>query len=136
MWKHSPYLCRRNNKKIFITNNLKPKKMKNLVIISNHGNHSGFNVKWTIAGKFDNLKEAKALLLNIAFNVSDDVIEENGLPFNINGNEVVYDGDSDSFNYDGKKYVIITQEDYENGIFDGRGYGYASNEIIDFFEEK
>ena len=36
--------------------------MKALVIKSNHGNHRGFNRKWTILAEFDNHEEAEEFL--------------------------------------------------------------------------
>ena len=33
-------------------------------------------------------------------------------------------------------YTTITSKDYNNGIFDGGHMGYASKEIVKFFENK
>lgn len=104
--------------------------MKTLLLQSNHGNHSGFNRTWSIIEKFNNIEEAKkkcAELHNELYEVfqSDDI--------NINY-DATFESSLDSFEYDLYYYKIISQDDYNNGIFNGGHYGYASKDIINYFE--
>ena len=105
--------------------------MKTTIIQSNSGNHSGFDRKWSQVNQYDSLEAAQDAMLSIAFNyLSDDIIEVDGLPFDSNNNEVVYDGKAASFTYDGRIYMIVTEDDDIDSIFNGGYYGYAPSFLI------
>lgn len=98
--------------------------MKCYVIKSNSGNHSGFNRKWELIDECYSIKEAKKILLEQAFNVSDDIIERNGAAYDLSRKEYLYTKKDKFFQYDGKKYMIVTRKDVDNNIFNGGPMGY------------
>lgn len=98
--------------------------MKTLVIKSNHGNHHGFNRKWEILEKFNKEEDAKVYLANLHNEEKE-----------LNEDDEDFETSISGFEEDLYYYTLITQEDYDRGIFDGGHYGYASAEIIDYFEE-
>ena len=87
--------------------------MKALVIKSNHGNHRGFNRKWTILAEFNNREEAQKFLYD--YLLRNDLTDE--------------DGETDT-SYDGRHYIVVDEGD--ELLFDGGGYGYASREMAEF----
>lgn len=101
--------------------------MKTLIIKSNHGNHTGFNRTWSIENKCDSIEEAKIKLSEIADKIADDygMTEKDRID--------LYNGKNEALSHGLTYYSIITEEDYEWGIFDGGHMGYASQEIIDYF---
>lgn len=108
--------------------------MNYLVIKSNHGNHTGFNRKWEVLDEVSTLEDAQDILLDAAFGCSDNIIVDgNGLPYDINSNHVLYDGKCESFSYDGRTYMIISENDQD--LFNGGSYGYMSNKIQAFFSQ-
>lgn len=104
--------------------------MKTIVIKSNHGNHTGFNRLWEVLNcgwGFDSEEDAKEYLGKVA----DEVDEQ-------------YDGETDSFmhhgpihsfEYDLCYYYVVTQDDYQNGWFDGGHHGCANLFIKHIFEQ-
>ena len=88
--------------------------MKAVVLKSNHGNHTGFNRKWTVLDKFEDNKEAENFLYN--YLLERDFVDE--------------DGNIDPC-YDGYHFVVITEED--ELLFSGGHYGYAPKEVKEFF---
>ena len=107
--------------------------MKTLLIKSNHGNHSGFNVKYTLLEVCNNIKEAKKQLINASFDLSDDHIERNGRAFDTDNQRYICKNSDSSFNYDGYTYLLINKNDLD--LFDGGSYGYLSNEILKELED-
>lgn len=109
---------------------------KNICIKSNHGNHSGFNRKWEVLGKSENIEELKTILMENALRCSDDITtNENGEAIDLSRNEeILYNGVDDSFNYDGRIYVIVTESEFFADFFNGGSFGYASREISEYFE--
>ena len=79
--------------------------MKAIIIRSNHGNHRGFDRHWDILSKHESLDDAMR-----AFKDVD--IDENSLVYT----------------------CVITQDEYDFGVFNGEHMGYASKEIVKFFE--
>lgn len=112
------------------------RQMKSIALKSNHGNHSGFNRKWEVLAKSENVDELKEILFTYAERCSD-YTESDG-----NGNvidnsrdgEILYSLKDDSFNYDGRCYVIVTESEYFADIFSGNYMGYAPKEVVDYFE--
>lgn len=102
--------------------------MKTLIIKSNHGNHSGYNRKWTILEEFEDWNDFNSPLTKLAsiYNDIKDLDEDNE----------EYEYSLSSFEDDLCYYYVVTEEDYHNGFFNGGHYGYASDEIIEFFENK
>lgn len=100
--------------------------MKALILKSNHGNQNGFNRKWEILNSC-NSEDIFTLMTNLL----DNVANEYGL-----SEEYVENNFSlgHSFEYDLYYYISVTQDDYDNGFFDGGHYGYANQEIINYFE--
>lgn len=111
--------------------------MKNIALKSNHGNHSGFNRKWEILGTSEDINELKEILFSQASSCSD-YTESDG-----NGNvidnsrdgEILYSLNDDSFNYDGRYYLIVTESEYFADRFNGGYMGYAPKAVVDYFEE-
>lgn len=99
--------------------------MKTLLLKSNHGNHSGFNRKWEVLESFDNEYDATTSCAELynQLNEIDDVHED-------------YEKELTSFWYDGYSYIVITQDDYNGGIFNGGGMGYTPKEVVGFFESE
>jgi len=93
--------------------------MKSIVIQSNHGNHRSHSRKWKVLAEFDSFEEAQDYFqfLFMEINPDEEVVEE-----------------MDMFEYDLYYYYILTEEDYNNGFFDGEHKGFANNEIIGIFE--
>lgn len=107
--------------------------MKTLLIKSNHGNHSGFNVKYTLLEVCNNLKDAKKELLKASFDLSDDHVYRNGRSYDTNNQIYICTNKDTSFTYDGYAYMLINKNDLD--LFDGGSYGYLSNEIINQLED-
>ena len=107
--------------------------MKTLLIKSNHGNHSGFNVKYTLLAVCVDLKDAKKELLKASFNLSDDHVMRNGRAYDTNNKIYICTSKDISFNYDGHTYMLINKNDLD--LFNGGSYGYLSNEIINKLED-
>lgn len=93
--------------------------MKALVLKSNHGNHTGFNRTWDVLESFEDESLAQDFLNN--YLIERDLVDEDGNP---------------DPSYDGYRYVVITEDDYNRGIFDGGSYGYANKTIVSFFEDE
>lgn len=95
---------RQNERNLSLT--IKTTNMKTALIKSNHGNHKGFNVKWTlenIGTKSENLKLLKRYKEDIA---------------------------------DGYKVSIISQKEIDSGFFNGTFYGYFPSCLKDHFENR
>ena len=107
--------------------------MKTLLIKSNHGNHSGFNVKYTLLEVCSNIKDAKKELMKASFDLSDDHINRNGRAFDTNNKRYICINSDTSFNYDGYNYILINKNDLD--LFNGGCYGYLSNEILKELED-
>ena len=103
--------------------------MKHLVIKSNQGNHSDFNVKWTLMSEARTKKEAKKQLLSHSIGLSDNHISRNGRAFDTDTMEYICTNKSDGFTYDGYRYTIINKSDLDT--FNGGHYGYLPQSIID-----
>jgi len=103
--------------------------MTHLVIKSNHGNHSGFNVKWELISICETKKEAKKELVKCSFDLSDDHILWNGRAYDVNKGEFICTDNDDSFTYDGYRWLIINKSDLY--LFDGGNYGYLPQSIVD-----
>ena len=89
------------------------------VIKSNHGNHTGFNRKWTMLNQgfpFETLDEAIKYLNQIIDECEDDIEES----------ERTEKG-SESYDYDGCFYKVISSDDLDQ--FNGGHYGYLPNSI-------
>lgn len=110
--------------------------MKNILLKSNHGNHSGFNRKYEILDQSEDINDLKSLLRDQALRCSDDMsLDENGNV--IDGSrdqEVLLSHDEDRFVYDGRFFIIVTQDMYDQGFFNGSCYGYANKGVVDYFE--
>lgn len=111
--------------------------MKAILIKSNHGNHSGFNVKWTVLDKSDDLDYLLNKIKEHALRVSDNVTEdENGNVIDLSSNsKVLLSKNENLFSSDGVRYRIVTQDDYDNNFFNSNS-GYANSEINDYFKVK
>jgi len=90
--------------------------MKALIIKSNHGNHSGFNRKWSLISKHQNIKSSKSELKKLAKEDEEKVSK-----------------DGKSYNYDNLTMVkIITKNDIES--FNGNYMGYLPLFVKEFFK--
>lgn len=113
---------------VYLFHTKKEKNMKTLLIKSNQGNHSGFNVKYTLLEVCDNLKEAKKELIKASFDLSDDHVIRNGRAFDTNSKRYICVNSDTSFTYDGYTYMLINKNDLD--LFNMGSYGYLPNEII------
>ena len=103
--------------------------MKTLLLKSNHGNHSGFNVKWELLGVFNSLKEGKKGLIDASFDLSDEHVLRHNRAFDIDNKKYICTNTDKSFSYDGRKYMLVTKDDID--LFNGGTYGYLPNEVRD-----
>ncbi|MCD8176729.1 MAG: hypothetical protein LUE98_04615 [Tannerellaceae bacterium] len=94
-------------------------------IKSNHGNHTGFNRSWTLLSESNSRKELEREMLYKGFDLSDDIVERNGRPYDMNTkqyivtNKMIKNG---VFDYDGCMYMIISKKDTH--IFNGGHFGH------------
>lgn len=111
--------------------------MKILIIKSNHGNHTGFNRKWSIVDYPSTIEDAYKSMMELAVECSDDYIYSEATksiiknPELTNGIDTIYTYGDESFWDDGYSYQIITEEDYED--FFNSDNGYISSEIEEYF---
>ena len=121
--------------------------MKHLIIRDNHGNHIGFNVKWSLLGEYHSLKEAQNNLDRWAVeekcidemtsnergifsyidNDWDEISEEKQQELLDGANPYLdYEylfGKETHFEHDGKHWHIISEDDFET-FFNGHTTGY------------
>jgi hypothetical protein len=107
--------------------------MKSIVIKSNQGNHTGYNRKWYNIEECETIKEAKKVLKSLAYDLSDNIVERNGAPYDKNSDEFIYSNNMKNFNYDGVNYWIITKEDLY--MFDGGSFGHMPSFISEYFNK-
>jgi hypothetical protein len=102
--------------------------MKTLLIKSNHGNHSGFNVKYTLLSVCYDLRDGKEELIKASFDLSDNHVFRNGRAYDKSNQRYICTNKDTSFTYDGCNYMLINKNDLD--LFNGGSYGYLSNEIL------
>ena len=80
--------------------------MKTAIIKSNHGNHQGFNKKWSLeyTGK---MKEAKVKIKQYSEDIED-----------------------------GYSVIIVTQKDINSDLFNGGYYGYFPSCLQPYFKQE
>lgn len=94
-------------------------------IKSNSGNHSGFNRHWQLLGESFNRKVLEQSMIDEGFGLSDDIVERNGRPYDLEDREYVVTNQmlkTGRFDYDGSIYMIVSGDDHD--MFDGGHYGY------------
>lgn len=106
--------------------------MKHLIIKSNSGNHSGFNVKWELIDICYNKEDVFETLLGLSFGLSDDHIIKNGRAYDPYNKEFIFVNGMSSFRYDGCTYTSVTEETYEY-FFNGGYNGYAPKFVFEEF---
>lgn len=103
------------------------------VIVSNTGNHTGYNRTWSLLLETDDLSMARSYLISYSINyLSDDIVERNGRPYDLSTNRYVVTNEmlsrSGSFEYDGRTYAIVHSSDAEY-FFNGYSNGYIPSFI-------
>ena len=96
--------------------------MKNIIIKSNSGNHTGFNIKWSIISEHNSIEEAKEKLREYSLCVSDDIIDINGFAFDTNNEEFIYKKGAETFNYDGCRYMFLNENNIDDFGNEQMGY--------------
>lgn len=106
---------------------------KYYVIVSNPGNHTGFNRSWDRLLETEEPSIARSFLISYAINhLSDDIVSRNGRPYDLSTNRYVVTNEmlsrSGSFEYDGRTYAIVHSSDVEY-FFNGYSNGYIPSFI-------
>ena len=84
---------------------------------SNQGNHSGHNRTWTILGGFHNSQSANEDLIMRAVDCDDShSLSDNDEALDRHG-EVLVGKNDESFDYDGRTFIIATTEEMINDYF-------------------
>lgn len=114
------------------TNNIEE---KYYVIVSNQGNHNGYNRTWTRLLETTCMEIAEGSLISYAINyLSDNIVCRNKRPYDLSTkkyvltNEMLRNGNG--FSYDGRQYAIIPRSQAEI-FFNGLTNGFMPNFIND-----
>lgn len=102
------------------------------VMVSNSGNHTGFNREWRLLFTTYTLKEARAMLVDYALNyISDDFVCRSRRPFDTSTKRYVVTNSmlrNGGFEYDGRSYAVVCSVDVDD-FFNGGSNGYLPSFI-------
>lgn len=103
------------------------------VVVSNSGNHTGFNRTWDRLLETEEYSIARSFLISYAINyLSDDIVARHGRPYDLSTKRYVVTNEMLSrygrFEYDGRIYAIVYGPDAPC-FFNGGSTGYIPSFI-------